>query len=123
MALNTFCDIYLPYCLLRQPDGRHAILNRAYKPLGFNTHDHVAYEDYPILASFYRLTAKAAEKASWNGSPDTDSIMLYDSYSNPQRSPKYFKEYVMRLKYLNGLKIRKPETKPAVFPRRHSIAP
>ena len=35
--------------LQKQPDGRYAVLNREYKPVGFCTRKYVTYEEYPVL--------------------------------------------------------------------------
>jgi hypothetical protein len=41
MPLGDFRSIYLPYCLDKQADGSWLVLNREYKPVGFNTKSHV----------------------------------------------------------------------------------
>ncbi len=48
MPSHDFRCVHLPYCIKRLPDGRHVVLNRDYKPLGFKTREHVEYESYPI---------------------------------------------------------------------------
>lgn len=42
--MTDFRASYLPYCLIRQADGRYAVVNRRYKPLGYITSDWVDYQ-------------------------------------------------------------------------------
>jgi len=46
--MDDFRTVALPYCLKKMEDGTYIILNRRYKPIGFNSQEHVIYEDYPI---------------------------------------------------------------------------
>src|SRR5260221_5404308 len=70
MTTSSFRAVFLPYCLQRQADGRYAVLNRQYEPVGFFTSDHVAYEAYPILVKIKGLTARKAAAISPNDSSE-----------------------------------------------------
>ena len=105
MPLNSFQSVYLPYCLLQQPDGRYAILNREYKPLGFRTKAHVNYEDFPVLVEFKGLTKKLASQISCNGSDTTAQIFLYDDSSVPISSTSDMNSYLRRLGLLAKLDV------------------
>jgi hypothetical protein len=84
------------------PDGRYAVLNREYKPLGFLVQDWVAYENFPILARF-KITPMHAKYLSHNGSTNRNLIYLYDDGSIPTDSPKKMERYLKRLKSLAKL--------------------
>lgn len=104
MALYDFRSIYLPYCLQRQKDGRYIVLNREYKPIGFNTLEHVNYEDYPIAAKIKGITKKTASEISIDSSSNLDMIFLYNDATNPISNSKNMKEYLKKIERLAKLK-------------------
>lgn len=104
MALQDFRAIYLPYCLLKQPNGGYVVLNREYKPIGFNTTNRVNYEDYPIMTKFKSLTKKVAAKLSWSKSENVDEIFLYNDGTNPLNSKKNMDAYLKKIERLAKLK-------------------
>jgi len=85
-----------PYCLKRQSGGRYVVLNRRYKPIGFDTHTHVDYEAYPITIKL-RMTRKTAAALSCNGSEAVDMIYLYNDACIPTRSATFMAAYLERL--------------------------
>lgn len=97
MALYDFRSVYLPYCLKRQEDGRYIVLNREYKPLGFNTDTHVNYEDYPIAAKIKGITKKVAMELSIDKSSDLDQIFLYNDATNPSSNSENMKKYLKKI--------------------------
>lgn len=101
-----FRSIFLPYCLIRQEDGRYAVVNRRYKPVGFNTKDWVNYEDYPILTEFSRLGPATAAGISFNGSDDQERIYLYNDGCIPTDSDANMADYLNRLKKLASLAVK-----------------
>jgi hypothetical protein len=103
MSLKDFRSVHLPYCLTRQSDGRYVVLNREYKPLGFQTEEFVKYEDYPIAVKIKGLTPLKASKLSCKGSSDIDNIFLYNDGCIPTRSPAFMKTYLDRLAILAKL--------------------
>ena len=50
----------MPYCVQKEAEGKYVVLNRNYKPLGFNTEKGVSYEKYPIIHKLKGLTPEIA---------------------------------------------------------------
>ena len=105
MSLGVFRSIFMPYCIQKQLDGRYAVLNRKYKPVGFHTADHLAYEEYPILVKFKGLTKAKAAKISFNGSNNVDEIYLYNDGCVPTHTKQDMQAYLTRLEVLANLTI------------------
>lgn len=105
MALNDFRAIYLPYFLKRQDDGKYIVLNRKYKPLGFNPNEYLTYSDYPISSLLKGMTDSKVVELSWNDSINKEEIFLYDDASIPTRSKDDMNAYLIRLQLLAELKI------------------
>jgi hypothetical protein len=89
-------EVFFPYCLQRQPDGRYAVLNRRYKPVGFFTAGWVKYDGHSALVTV-SITPKMAASVSWEESPNTDKISLYNDGCVPTRSAKNMAAYLERL--------------------------
>ncbi len=104
MALNDFRAIYLPYCLKKQENGKYIVLNREYKPLGFNSYEQFNYSNYPISANLKGLTEKKVLELSWNNSPDKEHIFLYNDALNPIKSKDNMAKYLQKLDLLAKLK-------------------
>jgi hypothetical protein len=100
-----FRKIVFPYCLIKQEDGSYLVLNRNYKPVGFNTSTWVNYEDYPIKIKFKRLTSLTVSKISYNNDPNIDKIFLYNDGCVPTASAKNMNAYLNRLKILASLQV------------------
>jgi|SRR6516162_1257090 hypothetical protein len=94
--------VYFPYCLQRQPNGCHVILNRLYKPLGSSTTEWVDYEKYSV--TLVGLAPRIAARLSWAGSKDLDNIYLYDDATIPTNSARNMAVYLARLKVLMRLR-------------------
>lgn len=105
MLNYDFRCVHLPYCIQKLPNGAYVVLNRGYKPIGFNTDHYLDYEAYPIGVKFKRLTAKTITKLSHNGSTDAENIYLYDDGCIPTKSTQHMKEYLDRLQILAKLKL------------------
>lgn len=108
MPLNDFRSVFMPYCLKKQTDGRYAVLNREYKPVGFYTREEIIYESFPVLVKFKRLTTTQAKKISFNGDPNTSKIFLYNDSCVPTHSASHMKAYLGRLENLARLRIVAP---------------
>jgi hypothetical protein len=110
--VRTLC---LPYCLKKQSDGRWILLNRRYKPLGFDVSEWVNYDDFPI-AHKLRLTRKIAAQLSYDGQgarrypafdgtgKDCEMIFLYVDASAPGRGAACMQAYLRRLAVLANVK-------------------
>lgn len=105
MALGDFSSLYLPYCIDRQPDGKYAVLNREYKPVGFKTKEYINYEEYPVCVKLKRIGPATAAKISYKGDSNTDRIYLYDDGCVPTKSTENMKAYLKRLEILAKLKV------------------
>lgn len=110
MPLNDFRSVFMPYCIARQADGRYAVLNREYKPVGFYTRERIAYDAYPVLVKFKRLTTTQAKKISCAGDPSTEKIFLYNDGCVPTHSATHMKAYLERLAILARVSIAIPKT-------------
>ena len=105
MALGDFRAVFLPYCLQKQEDGRYAVLNREYKPVGFFTREWIKYEEHPVLVKFKGLTKAKAAKLSDKGEANLDQIFLYNDATNPVRSKANMRSYLAKLEILAGLSV------------------
>lgn len=94
-----------PYCIQRLDDGRYILLNRRYKPLGWQGREWVDYGTHPSAAKL-RVTAATARKLSYEGSPATDVIYLYNDGCVPTRSAANMRAYLERLAVLMKLRVR-----------------
>lgn len=99
MALGDFRAVFLPYCLARQQDGRYAVLNREYKPVGFFTHEYVTYEEHPVLVKL-KITKAVAKKISDTGKEGVDKVFLYRDSTNPLRSKANMDTYLAKIALL-----------------------
>jgi hypothetical protein len=99
--VSTFRELFLPYCLDRQADGRYAVLNRRYKPVGTMTdsRERVEYTD-PYLVTLRDMTEDACTALSVDGSQDPARIYLYNDRSAPTTSPEAWQAYSARLELL-----------------------
>lgn len=86
-------------------EWKYIVLNRRYKPIGFNTKEFLKYEDYPILLEIKGLNAEKASKISYAKDPNTDAIYLYNDGCIPTSSAKNMKDHLERLAILSKLKI------------------
>lgn len=96
---------HFPYCLDRQPDGRYAVLNRSYKPVGMMVSNFVTYADNPVLVKIKGLTPLRASKMSYAGSTDLDRIYFYNDGCVPTSSAANMSAYLKRLAVLMKLTI------------------
>lgn len=113
MALTEFRSIYLPYCLQRQADGSWVILNREYKPVGFNTMGWIDYGDYPVAVTLKGLGPAALKRIAYDGKFENGHAYLYNDGCTPTRAPKYMKAYLARLAILARLQAGAPRRKVA----------
>lgn len=77
---------HFPYALKRLEDGSVVVLNREYKPLGFepNKCGWVKYESLPITFKTKNGWARLAAQLGYELQPDTaDLIFLYNGRTTP----------------------------------------
>lgn len=102
---SEFRQLFLVYCLDRQPDGSYVALNRRYKPVGFNNGpmDFVKYEDFPVGFKFKRaLSARQIAAISYKGDTGAERIYLYGDACVPTDSAADWAAYCERLGRLAG---------------------
>ena len=92
--------MYFPYCLRKQADGRYAVLNREYKPVGFIPHGFVRYGDFPVCVEIRGIGPATAKKLSYKGCEDTDEIFLYNDACNPIQEKEHMTAYLKKLELL-----------------------
>lgn len=105
MPLGDFRSVFLPYCLDKQPDGKYAVLNREYKPVGFKTREYIKYEEYPVCVELKGIGPATAAKISFKGDDNTDRIYLYNDGCVPTASAENMKAYLKRIDLLAKLKV------------------
>jgi len=103
MGLRDFRSIYLPYCLQKQGDGTYLVLNREYKPVGFNTNEKVRYQDYPVFTRLKGIGPSTARKLSFSGSEDVNMIFLYNDGCVPVQSAWAMQAYLEKIAILARL--------------------
>jgi hypothetical protein len=103
MSLKNVLSAYLPYMLRRQSCGRYVVVNREYKPVGFNTLTFTKYEPFPVLVRIKGLTPLRASKISFNGSSSLIDIRLYDDGCYPNSAKRKMDDYLARLAVLAKL--------------------
>ncbi|MFH2138785.1 MAG: hypothetical protein ABII88_09770 [Candidatus Omnitrophota bacterium] len=103
--MNDFKSVALPYCLKKLDDGTYVILNRKYKPVGFNTSNQLDYKDYPICHKIKGIKQKTAMTLSFNHDDNVDSIYLYSDSCIPTSSAKNMNKYLEKLRILSKYKI------------------
>ena len=105
MALNDYRAVYMPYCLQKQKDGRYAVLNREYKPLGFKTSEWINYDEYPVCTNIKDIGPAIAKKLSYDGCEDIDQIYLYNDGCNPINDKKHMAAYFKKLELLATIQV------------------
>ena len=105
MPLKDIRSVFMPYCIKRQEDGRYAVLNREYKPVGFWTNAHVTYGDHPVLVKIKGLTAAKAARISYKCDSNVDAIFLYDDACVPTESTAHMTAYLGRLAVFAKLEV------------------
>jgi hypothetical protein len=108
--MSTLGKYLLPYCIqkVKETKNEYIILNRNYKPVGFNILGFVEYETFPIQYKL-NITPKIAAKLSYKNSMSTEEIYLYNDITNPLISNDNMKLYLERLRILSELKVKDVE--------------
>ena len=106
MPVSTdFRAVYFPYCIEKQSDGTWVVLNRQYKPVGFNTSDFIEYENYPVSAKLNGIGPGICKKLSYTGQVEGDRVYLYNDGCNPTNSKADMEAYLKKLEILAKLKL------------------
>ncbi len=95
--------VCFPYCIRKDENWCITLLNRRYKPIGFNTSEFVEYEDYPIKMkvhpSSWRKLKRRLCVAQETASHD-DDIFLYHDGVHPLSSKEKMAIYLKKLDVL-----------------------
>jgi len=106
--MNQVRQQLLPYCLTKVNDdiGGWILLNRQYKPLGWDNKEHAKYEDVPKNARIRKLTITQKRFYSWNNhtKENDDFVYLYYDGNIPTSSKENWEEYSKKLEKLSNLK-------------------
>ena len=105
MALGDFLAIYLPYCIELQEDGSWVVLNREYKPVGFNTKKNIKYSEFPVATKFKGLGPKKLAKLSYTGKVEGTRVYLYNDGTNPLHGAPEMEQYLSKLELLAKLRV------------------
>lgn len=106
MSVSTdFRAVYFPYCIEKQSDGTWVVLNRQYKPVGFNTSEFINYEEYPVSAKLSGIGPGICKKLSYSGEAEGNRVYLYNDGCIPTNSQKYMDEYLKKLAILAKLSL------------------
>ena len=115
MSLTNFLMINLPYGMQRQGNNSWFVFNREYKPLGYNTGEHVTYETIPIATEYKQLGPKTLLKLRGPGTDidygadgEIERIWFYDDGTVPTSHNRYWQSYMDRLQLLARLKVKNP---------------
>lgn len=107
MAIENVRAVYFPYCLQKQKDESWVLLNRNYKPVGFNTDEFLNYDDYPVSIKLKGLGTATLKKLSYTGEVSGDMVYLYNDGSVPTGDPASMKAYLKKLEILLKLETKK----------------
>lgn len=102
MKLANFRWVFLPYCLDEQDDGRWAVLNRDYKPLGMLTGEYVDYDGHSL---WLRGVTAPREARARRRQQVPRRIYLYDDGCPPDSSPEAWASYAAKLRRLAALSV------------------
>jgi len=104
MSVSTdFRSVYFPYCIQKQADGSWVVLNRQYKPVGFNTGEYIKYEEFPVSAKLQGIGPAIANKLAYSGEASGDRIYLYNDGCIPTDSKTNMAAYLKKLEILAKL--------------------
>ena len=111
MALRTFREAFMPYCLTKLPNGKWVILNREYVPLGYTTAASSSIDYQKIIeesAVPLKLTPKKIAKLAAVGLNDkrdtSQRFWLYNDSCAPFNK-KYKDAYLEKIKLLMDLEV------------------
>ena len=104
MAKENVMAVYFPYCIEKQEDGSWVLLNRNYKPVGFNTNDQIEYEEHPVSMKLKGMGSATLKKLSYKDEEPGDRVFLYDDGCVPTSNAQAMSSYLKKLEIL--LKLR-----------------
>jgi hypothetical protein len=103
MAIENVRAVYFPYCIEKCADGSWVLLNRNYKPIGFNTSEFINYSDYPVAMKIKGLGQSTLKKLSYKDEEPGDRVYLYNDGCIPTMSGAAMSAYLKKLEILLNL--------------------
>lgn len=100
MAIENVRAVYFPYCIEKCADGSWVLLNRNYKPVGFNTSNFINYADYPVAMKLKGLGPSTLKKLSYKDEEPGDRVYLYNDGCVPTSSSAAMNAYLKKLEIL-----------------------
>lgn len=104
MAIKNVRAVYFPYCIQKEDDDTWVLLNRNYKPVGFNTDEFIDYGDYPVSMKLKGIGSATLKKLSYKNEEPTDRVYLYNDGCVPTSSTQAMASYLKKLEILLKLK-------------------
>lgn len=104
MAIENVRAVYFPYCIEKQSDGSWVLLNRNYKPVGFNTSDFIKYGEHPVSMNLKGIGPATLRKLSYKDEEPGDMVYLYSDGCVPTNSTEAMASYLIKLEVLLKLK-------------------
>lgn len=97
--------LFLPYCVIRQGDGRYAVVNREYKAL-VDTNKHIDYATHAgCVVKLDRMSSVRAAKMSFKADRNVERIYFYDDGCVPTNSDADWSAYSKRLQTFAKFKV------------------
>jgi hypothetical protein len=103
MAIENVRAVYFPYCIQKQDDDSWVLLNRNYKPVGFNTSDFINYGDHPVSMKLKGIGPATLKKLSYKEEEPSNMIYLYNDGCVPTSSASAMSAYLAKLEILMSL--------------------
>lgn len=103
MSIESVRAVYFPYCIQKQEDDSWVLLNRNYKPVGFNTSDFINYGDYPVSIKLKGIGLATLKNLSYNDEETSNMVYLYNDSCVPSGSASAMSAYLKKLEILMKL--------------------
>ncbi|WNC72726.1 hypothetical protein RGQ13_01725 [Thalassotalea psychrophila] len=99
MSIVNVRAVYFPYCIQKKEDGSWLMLNRNYRPVGFNTDDFLKYDELPVSIKLKGIGPATLKKLSYKGEA-SDTVYLYNDGCVPTSSETAMSSYLKKLEIL-----------------------
>jgi hypothetical protein len=106
MGLTIFREVFLPYVLRKDSEGKWVVLNREYLPIGFKERSFETPSPYPKPVTIKGLTKELILQLSCDGVFNGESLYLYDDRTDPTMNDENFKKYLERIRVLQRLEVK-----------------
>ena len=120
--LSDFFRINLPYGMMKNEKSEWFFFNREYVPIGWNStaqndFKKNGFADLPVYTKYTRITDAMLLKLSWDGEVSVRrnergeivKVFFYNDATNPQNDPRYWPDYLEKLKLLSRCNVKRAE--------------